>query len=338
MFVIGFKLPKPIINEVIPRSIAGLAGLHADEEIIKVDKYTTNNWGEVIIAMLSRIGDEGNLKVVTSSTSKSKTNDYQLDLKNWALDSYNPDILLSVGLVPYKPKILPIVYRVAKMSPAAKAGLQKGDFIIGIDGNKIGDWQDFIQKIKSYPHKKISLLLNRDGKDLNLNVTTSWRLERGLKRIGFLGVTVDTDKIVWPKHLVREYKYKPWSAFPAIMHQMKSFLDLNNIVLSKLLVGKISLSVLGGPIATFTASGKALSQGFVMFMGFLATISLTIALVNLLPLPGLDGGHLILILIEAIRRRPISMRTQLLVFRLGIALFVLLVIQTTANDLIRILG
>ena len=137
---------------------------------------------------------------------------------------------------------------------------------------------------------------------------------------------------------MREYKYAARPAFTAATHQMKLFIELNGFILDKLLTGKMSFHVLGGPIATFTASGQALEQGFVTFLGFLAIISLTIALINLLPLPGLDGGQFVLILVEGIRRRPISMQIQMLIFRLGMAIFVLVILQATANDLVRIFG
>ena len=136
--------------------------------------------------------------------------------------------------------------------------------------------------------------------------------------------------------MLREYKYTMWPAFKGAWYKMMLFIDLNHIVFSKLFTGKISFNVLGGPVSIFVASGQALGQGLVMFLGFLAIISLSIALINLLPLPGLDGGYIVLLFIEAVTRRPISMRFQMLLLRLGMILFMVLILQVTLNDLKRI--
>ena len=138
--------------------------------------------------------------------------------------------------------------------------------------------------------------------------------------------------------MLREYHNNPWGTIFAAAQQVKLFFDLNRIMLTKLLSGEFSLRVLGGPLSTLTASGQALSQGFVMFLGFLGMISLTLAFINILPIPGSDGGQCILILIEKFRRRQFSLRVQLLIFRLGVALVVLLMLHTIGNDIVRLFG
>jgi len=346
MFVIGFKLPKPVIGKIVPQSIASQAGMKVQEEITKVDDQETKNWSEVIVAMFARIGDPGKLNVTTASTLAAgilpnlttKSQQYQLDLANWRVNSYSPDPLLDFGLIRFKPQVVPIIHKIAKNSPAEKFGLKTGDLILEVAGKKIYDWEEFIQQIKPYPEKEISLLIKRGTKKMALNVTVGWKFGSGWKKIGFLGVSADSKGMVWPPSMLREYKYNILASCGAAYQQIKKFIGLNIVVFSKLLTGKISFSILGGPLATFSASGLALEQGFVIFLGFLAMISLAIALANLLPLPGLDGGYFVLVLIEAIRRSTFSLQTQILIFRLGIAIFVLLLLQATANDLMRIFG
>ncbi len=337
MLTIGFKLPKPIIGKVIPNSVASHVGLQSNEEILKVDDRDTENWGEVVVAMLSRVGDGGYLNLITQGAS-NKTKMYELDLSQWKIDAYDPDPLNDFGIEEYKPQALSIVYKVAKNSPAEKGGLQVGDLIIAVAGKKVSDWEEFLHEIRLYPKQTITLSIKRAAKYQDLAINTGWKFGKGWKKIGFIGVNIDLEKIVWREGTLREYKYGVFSAFLPVLRQMRLFVDLNNIIFGKLLVGKMPLRILGGPIATFVASGQALEQGFVTFLGFLAVISLTIAFVNILPLPGLDGGYLFLLLIEAIRGRPISIRTQNLIFRLGIALFVLLILQATGNDLMRLLS
>lgn len=345
MFVIGFKLPKPVIGKVVPQSIASQSGMKIQEEITKVDDQETSNWSEVVVAMFARIGDSGKLNINTVPAlatsadlgfATKKSQQYQLDLANWRINSYSPDPLLDFGLIRFKPQVIPVIGKVAKKSPAEKVGLKTGDLILEVAGKKVHDWEEYIQQIKPYPEKEISLLIKRGTKKIALNVIVGWKFGSGWKKIGFLGVSADSKSVVWPPSMLREHKYNILASCGAAYKQVKMFIGLNVMVLSKLLTGKISFSILGGPLTTFAASGLALEQGFIIFLGFLAMISLAIAFANLLPLPGLDGGYFVLILIEAVRRSTFSLQTQILIFRLGIAIFVLLLLQATANDLMRI--
>ncbi|EKE00735.1 MAG: hypothetical protein ACD_21C00285G0029 [uncultured bacterium] len=333
MFLIGFKLPKPIIGKIIPNSIASHANMRSGEKIITIDKHKTNNWEEVIIAMLARLGNTDYLSITTQSSPKLETKNYQLNLINWNIDSYEPNPLKDFGIVRYTPPVPPIINNISWNSPASKSGLQKNDRIISIDGQPVNNWEDFIDLIKKSPEKQINLLLKRDGKTINLTTTTGWKFGPKWKKVGFLGV--GSLPIAWPDQMLREYKYTMWPAFSKAWHKTGLFVDLNKIIFDKLFTGKLSFRVLGGPISIFAASGQALGQGFTMFLGFLAIISLSIALINLLPLPGLDGGYVILLLIEAITHRPISIRIQTLILRLGIILMVTLFLQVTINDLMR---
>lgn len=335
MLVIGFKLPKPIIGKVLPNSIASHANMHAAEEIIKIDQTSTRNWEEVIVAMVARIGDTGNLSVITQSSPLLPTQTHNLDLTSWQINSYEPDPLHDFGIIRYEPQISPIISSIAKNSSAAKYGVQINDRIIAIEGQTVSSWSDFIGLIKKYPEKQITLSLERNGKIIDLVVTVGSRLGVGWKKIGFLGITPSLVK--WPEQMLRKHQYTAWQACGEAWHKMQLLIDLNNTVLIKLFTGKISFHVLGGPIAIFTASGQAFTQGFIVFLNFLAFLSLSLALINLLPLPSLDGGYIILLLIEAIIRRPIPMQIQTLLLRLGIIFFVVLILQVTVNDLKRLL-
>lgn len=343
MLVIGFKSLKPIIGEVTPNSIASYAGMRSGEEIVKIDNRTTDNWSEVIIAMFARIGDQGKLDITTSSSSAAISRlespaIYHLDLSSWKVDPYQHDPLADFGLVSYAPVVLPIIHKVAKNSPAEKFGLQTVDQILAIEDKKVSTWEEFTLQLQHYHEKTVKLSLKRGTQELNLPVTLWWKLGHGWAKIGFLGASVDAANIIWPEHTLREYKYGIFSAWPLVWQQVKLFVDFNKIIFGKLFTGKMSLRILGGPIATFAASGQALEHGFIAFIRFLAIISLMVALINLVPLPGLDGGYLVIILVEAIRRQPVSKRIQTLIFRLGFALFVFLALQTTGNDLVRLLG
>ena len=334
MFVIGFKLPKPIIGKVESNSIASRVSMRSGEEIVKVDHSNTSNWEEVIVAMLAHIGDDDSINITTQASPMVRAHNYRLDLMEWKIDPYKPDPLLDFGIVRYMPQVLPIINVVAKNSPAAKSGLQPNDRIIKVDGKRVNDWKEFIALVKAHPEQSLQLLIKRDKKVIDLVVTTDWKFSAGWKKVGYLGVA--PIHVAWPEQMVREYHYSMLSATGAAWQKLKLFVDLNYIICKKLVTGKLSFHIIGGPISILAASGQALLHGSVVFLNFLAVISLAIALINLLPLPGLDGSYAILFLIEAIRGRPLSMRLQVLLLRLGMIFIVLLIIQATLNDLRRI--
>lgn len=329
LFVIGITVPKPIIGKITPHSIASQAGLSRGAEITAVDGKKVVNWQEVVLTIFSRIGDRGNLIVKTTSD-----NIYSLNIDSWKLDSFQPDPLLALGITPYHPLAPTIIGKVMPKSPAAVFGLLPNDRVISINNQRVSDWEEFIEQIKKYPAQQINLLIKRDGKVLSRTVTTDWKFGEGWIKIGYLGVGALPTK--WPEEILLHQQYSPlYALFPALTQTWAMF-DFNGVALTKLVTGKISFHVLGGPIAIFQSAAAALNAGIVVYFGFLAILSVMLAFVNLLPIPGLDGGHVLFLAIEAVLRRPISVRVQALVFRLGMILLILIMVQATINDLMRI--
>jgi regulator of sigma E protease len=238
VLVIGVRVPVPFISEVLPDSIAARAGIQPQTKIIAVDQQAVNDWREVSIALLLRLGDKDTLQITTHNAQHAKQQTHSLNLQQWSLDPIHPNLLQSLGI----------------------------------------------------------------------------------KR----------DKIF------TTIQYPLAQALPAAMQQTWLYLKLNTIMLGKLFIGKISLRSLGGPISLFLGSELALKQGLVIFIQFLALISIALAFVNLLPIPGLDGGHLLYFLLEKISGRPISVAMQILLFRLGMIVLFMLMIQILLNDLQRL--
>lgn len=333
VFVIGIKIPKPIIESVEPNSIASTAGLRGNEEIVSIDKYSTNNWKDVLLAMLARVGDKDVMYVKTQISPIEPVKTYSLDLAKWKIDQLQPNPLEDFGLVPYSPDAPPIIDKIAPDSPAAKSGLQIHDKILTINDKKMIGWNSIIRYIRKHPETKLNLKIDRENKIISISLVSGWKYGNGWKKIGYLGIS--SLPVKWPEQMLRLEKYSVIYALWPSWQEAFSLLRLNGIVLEKLLTGKISLKILGGPISIYQASTQALEQGGVMFISFLALISLTLALLNLLPLPGLDGGFFIFLLIEAIIRRPISLNVQILILRLGMILLLMLFLQATINDLMR---
>lgn len=334
MFAVGVKLPKPIVGKVILNSPAYMVGLKTGSEIVSVDEKSVIAWQDIIIKIMSRFGESGQFTLKAQDNSLSAPNSYTFDLSKWQSNSFRPDPLKDFGIVPYHPIAPPTIGGTEENGPAAKAGIMKNDVVISVDQVRVKNWDDLTDYIKNHPRKTIKLLLRRNHKILKMAVTPSQKFGPDWKKIGYLGIK--SINAPWPNEMITMQKYSVVDAIFPALKQIHEFTNFNWIVLQKMVTGKISLHVLGGPISIFQTTGHALQQGFVVYAGILALVSVTIAFINLLPIPGLDGGHVFVILIETILRRKISYAVQLLLLRLGMIFLVLLIFQSTFNDIMRL--
>ena len=145
-----------------------------------------------------------------------------------------------------------------------------------------------------------------------------------------------TPAFEWPKNLLRNNQYGPIAALSHAWLDVKLFTNMNFIVFGKMITGKISLESLGGPITIFESAGSALNTGILPFLSFLAFLSISIGIINIIPIPGLDGGHLLFQLIEFVIRRPLAKNVQMLLYRFGLIALLLLMVQALVNDLMRL--
>lgn len=335
LFIIGFTTIKPIIGNILPESIAAKAGMKPQQELVQVDHQAIHSWYSAMIKMILRSGEHGQLQLQTQTLKTNQKNDYTLELATWKMDGLRPDPLKSLGIVPYEPIIPSVIATVKENSPAAKSNLKAGDKIIAVDDHKISDWISLFEIINKSPEKKLNFTVLRQGKKIILPVTLGSQRDLFMKKYGYLGVAPD---FKWDPQLLRQNKLGPLDAIPQALQQAKDFTVLNLIVFGKMITGKISLQSLGGPITIFETAGNALNQGLTPFISFLAFLSISIGIINIFPIPGLDGGHLLFQIIELITRRPISLRVQTLFYRFGLILLLVFIIQALANDIVRLVS
>ncbi len=333
LFIVGFVSIAPVIGKVTPHSIAADAGIKPNTEIIQIDRVPTSSWMGVIIRILSRSGDTNTMQMEMKSINQHTLQTYQLDLANWKMDNLKPNPLESLGIEPYEPPVPVIVNEVVSGSPAEKAGLQLNDKILSVNGKKITDWLSLVTEVDQHPSEQIVLTLERKNKIQSVNVTTDYHRDLLFKKHGFLGVT---PKFKWPENLLRQNKYGPIAALSHAWQNTYDFTYLNLDIIGKLFTGKISLQSLGGPLSIFQSAGTALNQGITPFVSFLAFLSISIGIINIFPIPGLDGGHLLFQAIEAILRRPIPPKVVELCYRLGFIVLFLLIFQSIINDVLRL--
>lgn len=333
LFMVGFTSIAPVIGKVTPNSIAAEAGIKPNYEITHIDTIPTMSWIGVIVRILSRAGDTNKMQIELKSIHNQSVEKYQLDLTHWHMDNLKPDPLESLGLQPYEPEIPATVNEMASDSPAAKSNLKMGDKIIAINGKKINNWIQFATEIDQHPAEKVTLTIERGHTKINIPVTTDYHRDFTFKKHGFLGIS---PQFKWPENLLRKNQYGPITALSYAWQNTYDFTYLNLNVIGKLLTGKVSFQSLGGPISIFETAGNALNQGITPFVSFLAFLSISIGVINIFPIPGLDGGHLLFQMIEAIRRRPIPPRVLELCYRLGLILLFLLIFQSVINDILRL--
>jgi regulator of sigma E protease len=332
IFLPGVAHLKPIIGAVTPNSIAANAGLLTGDRILQVDKTVTKSWQRVFMALVLKMGDRSDLKVLVQRKNAPNSTHF-LVLKNWKVDPQNPDFLGSLGIAPYFPNILPLLDEVQPGSPAERAGLRAGDLILTLDGQPVSDWMKIAENIQKRPNQKILLTAKRGSKTLEFTVNSAARVHGG-KPVGFVGAVVKLPPI--PPELIELTHYNVITAWLPAFQQTYALTTFNALVLYKIVAGDISSRTLGGPISVFRMAGQASHGGWAIYLGFMAFISITLGFVNLLPIPGLDGGHFFFLLIEAIIGRPLPEAVQMTLFKLGIIILIALIVYSTINDLSRI--
>ena len=333
LLIIGFTSIVPVIGNTLPGSIAFKAGVPKHQEIVSIDQRSTTSWVSVIIQILSHTGERDRLPIETkklNSLEKPKT--YLLDLTTWHMDDLKPDPLYSLGIIPYTPHIPAIIGKIFPHTPAALY-FKTGDQVLLVNQKAVKDWEDLIIIIDKHPEEKLFFTIKRAGKIEHFIATTDYKRDILFKKHGFLGIS---PSFQWPKNLLHENKYGPITALSHAWQNTYDFTYLNFLILVKLLSGKISLQSLGGPISIFQSAGSAVHQGIAPFLSFIAFLSIAIGIINVLPIPGLDGGHILFQLIEVITRRPIPPRVLALCYRLGIIALLVLASQAIVNDLLRL--
>ncbi len=333
IFLLGVSYIKPVIGQVIPQSIADHSGLQAGETIKAINTRPVGQWQQVVTQLIEQIGDHRELNITTQSPNSTVQQTHWISLAEWKLTGRQPDPLHSLGLVPFQPQFPAIIDKVMTHSPAARDGLQPSDEIIKINNQPVADWQTASEYIRHHPNEELVFTV-RQGKNVReVNVQLDSQTQKG-QQIGYLGVEVKAPN--WPKEMIESPHYSVISAWTPAWQQTWDLIKFNWIVLGKMLSAKISLETLGGPITIFRSAGAASQAGLKVYLGFIGFISVTLGFINILPIPGLDGGHFLFQVIEGIIRRPISERYQMLMLKLGIILIILLVLQGTINDIIRL--
>jgi len=337
MFLIGMPSIKPIIGSIKTNSIAQQAQLSENSEIVSVAGKNTRDWQDVNLAIIGEIGSES-IEVKTKNSDSQYVETRVLNTKGWSFSPDKISALTSLGITPYRPKVYNELAQVAPKSPAEKAGMQVGDKLLAINGHAVeGSWQTFAKEIKQYPEQQVIILIERSGEKVELNVTPS--AKEGTKQgevYGYLGVSPKVDS--WPEEYEIELSYGPIEAIKESVIRTWELSALTFSMIGKLITGDVSVKNLSGPIGIAQGAGNSAGHGLVYFLGFLALISINLGIINLLPLPVLDGGHLLYYLIELLTGKEVPEKVQETGFKFGALILLMLMATGLFNDFSRVLG
>lgn len=327
----GFTVIRPVIGHVAPASPAAKAGIQPNDEIVSVGGIPTRNWQRVLMGVVRHAG-ESTMQMTVRPLGSQATRNVTLHLARWRVNSTKPQFLKALGITPVVPQYPAVIAEVIAESPAMRAGLLPSDRITSIDGLPVKTMIDLIQQVQARPNAKVTIGYRRAGRQQSTRVVLGGHTVQG-KQLGFLGVRAKPP--VWPAKMRRQTDYTWYSAWSPALEETALLTLFQAQIIQKMVVGDISFRTLGGPISVFKSAGQASQSGLRVYLSFIAFISLMLGFINLLPIPGLDGGHLLFYLVEVIIRRPISARYQILFFKIGITLLILLMVVATVNDLSR---
>ncbi len=336
MFVVGVSGLKPLVGEVTPDSLAARAGIAPDQEIITVDGRPTTTWEQVIQGIIAETLEQKPLALEVKEPS-GETRALALDLRRVELDDLTGGRLFQViGMEPLRPRIPATIGFIEADSPAERAGLQVEDRVVTADGETIVDWQAWVEHVRARPGKTISIEVERDGVRVPLALRPEAVDAEGgtIGRIG-AGVKAPTDSFEQYYATVR------YSPVPALSQALTKTWDSAALTLRmfwKMVTLQVSLENLSGPISIAQYAGYTAKIGLSRFFEFLAIVSISLGILNLLPIPVLDGGHLLYYCIEFFKGKPVSDEAQYFGQRLGIAMLVGLMGLAFYNDLVRLFG
>ena len=330
IFVNGVDSVKPVVGEVAAESIVARAGLVAGDQIVAVGTTATADWEAVGVQLAPYLGQQA--ATIEVMTADGMARHISLDLAGWQLDKEG-NLLGSLGITPFLPEPLLVLAAVVDDGAGYAGGLRVGDRLLSANGQSLSRWADWVTLIQASGGRPLSVEIERQGERLKLSLLPELR-EVGGERRGYLGVSPTPQP--WPEAMRITIEHGPLDAIGEALARTWQIIVLIVSFLGKLITGAVGLDTLSGPIAIAQGAGASADSGWVYFVGFLALISINLGIINLVPLPVLDGGHLLFFLIEAIRGKAVPERIQELGFRLGWGILLALMCIALFNDITRL--
>ena len=335
MFSSGVPGQKPIIGEVDQQSIAWEANIRAGDEIISVGDREVKTWQSALISMIGEVLEDEEILIRLINTNGSEKN-VLLDVSGRTKELTSPDLLFpGLGFRPESPNLKPIVVSVVPGSPADESDLKIDDMLLSIDGIEINNIEQFSQLIMDRPNSVIDLLIKRGGIDYQTEVLLATREDN--ESMGYIGLQTTFDQSELQEYMAIE-QYSFTQSFLMSIEETNRMIGLTLNMLGKMVTGQISSDNLSGPVGIAKDAGTVAKRGIIATLSFMAIISISLGILNLLPIPVLDGGQILFVCIETVIRRPLPEKIQMAFQQIGVTALLFLMVFALYNDLARIFG
>ena len=321
------------IGKVLPNTPAAQVDLHVGDKVLTVDGEQTSTWEKLNFALVDRAGETGQILMTVDRDGTQKS--VALPIHNFLKDQ-SQSALDILGFLPYRPQMPAVIHQLSEDGAAIRQGMKVGDQILSINGIKMNDWFDVVDVVQKSPEKLLNIDVLRNGQMVHLQVMPQGKRDNMGNITGMLGVQSNPAKVNIPNEYKQTIQYNPAQALVMAVDKTTqiSGMILNSIV--KMFRGLIGLENLSGPITIAKVAGQSAEMGWQTFISFMALMSVSLGILNLLPIPMLDGGHLVYYFIEAIRGKPVSEQIQMMGLKIGMVLLGSMMLLALFNDFMRL--